>query len=228
MTLKLISDSKTFWQKVAFLSGSMCPASQQSMASRYGWPLMHNSAKPGRCKSAQGNWLVEAWRRTRGTGCAWCYIWTEGAQCHIWQFLHLLWTQPAAPYWSWLAQLETTSLSSPLHYSQQGGKRPSHAFSPTTTLVSYLLKRNKNVVLMSAQHKTTEIKWSFGQEARHHPGLQPQQRRRRQPGQGDWRSQLRQEDCLLVLNVITSITSLMCSHTMPSLYGRYQPYLDAR
>ena len=43
-----------------------------------------------------------------------------------------------------MAQLKRTSLSSP-------------CTSRTTTLVSYLPKRNKNVVLLSTVHKTAEI-----------------------------------------------------------------------
>ena len=54
------------------------------------------------------------------------------------------------------------------------------AFTPTTTLVSYLPKRNKNVVLLSTLHKTAEI--SDREDRRTGSQISPHKRRSEQPG----------------------------------------------
>ncbi|XP_045071787.1 uncharacterized protein LOC123485025 [Coregonus clupeaformis] len=65
------------------------------------------------------------------------------------------------------------------------------AFTSTTALVSYLAKKNKNVLLLSTLHTEAHVSASPGQEAGHRPRLQ-QQQGRAQPHLDAW--QAKQEE----------------------------------
>lgn len=67
------------------------------------------------------------------------------------------------------------------------------AFTSNTTLASYIPKVNKHMVLLSTLLRADDISL-WRQDVSHHLGLQPEQRRCGQPGQGDWNIEL-QEDC---------------------------------
>ena len=67
------------------------------------------------------------------------------------------------------------------------------AFTPTATLVSYIPKKNRNVLLTGTARGGRRQR-PRGQETDHRPGLQPQQRWRRQPRQGDRNIQLQEDN----------------------------------
>lgn len=56
----------------------------------------------------------------------------------------------------WLAQLERTTLSFTTSWTKES-EAFSSKFACTTTLVSFLPKRNRNVTIMTSLHKTAEI-----------------------------------------------------------------------
>ena len=91
------------------------------------------------------------------------------------------------------------------------------AFTPTATLVSYIPKKNRNVVLLSTLHAKADVSDHEDEETGHRPGLQPQQRWRGQPRQGDRTYSCRRMTARWPLVVFHNILDL--SPTTPSWYG---------
>ena len=101
------------------------------------------------------------------------------------------------------------------------------AFTPTATLVSYIPKKNRNVVLLSTRHAEGRRQRPRGQETGHRPELQPQQRWRGQPRQGDRNVQLQEDDHALASGCLPQHSRGLFLQRLCDM-ERDPPWLDAR